>query len=226
MSLRNTHNLDRNNYIYNLYKNEESQALQAVKQSIFDNNLRSINLNFNEAKILKFLIKLNKIERIVEFGTLAGYSAISMAEVISDKGKIFTFEIDEKVAEIAKQNIKNANLQNKISIIIGDAHKNLAEKNLLEDFYSKPIDMVFIDAEKQGYPEYLEWAYQNVRSGGLIIADNTFLFNAVFDAEEAKKQNPKILNAMLEFNKNFADKEKFESVILPTDDGLSIAIKK
>ncbi len=224
MSLRNTHNQQRNKYIYNLYQNEESQALQKVRQSIIDNNLPVINLNFNEAKIIQILIKMHSVRHIIEFGTLAGYSAIAMAEALPNDGKIFTFEKDKKTANIALQNIKEAGFENKISIIIGDAHENLVNKNLPTDFFDRKFDMAFIDAEKQGYPAYLDWCEANIKRNGLIIADNTFLFNAVFESEEAKNHNQKILSAMLEFNKRFSDSKKFDSIILPTDDGLSIGI--
>lgn len=226
MSLRNTKNTNRNRYIEGLY-HHESEVQKFIKKSIIENNLPPINLSYNETKIIQFLIKTNGIKTIVEFGTHAGYSAASMAEALPENGKIFSFEKDKRTADIAISNFQKFGLDSKIQVIIGNAHETLNDISGFPNLKTAlPVDMVFIDAEKQGYPNYLEWSCNNVRKGGLIIADNTFLFDAVFDEAEASRQNQKILSAMLEFNKNFADKHRFESIILPTDDGLSIGIKK
>ncbi len=220
MSVRNTNNTLRNEYISNLYA-PETPAQRHIRASIEQNNLRPINLNSPEAKIVQILIKLSNIRKIVEFGTHAGYSAASMAAALPEDGKIYTFEKDPKTAEIALNNFKHLGLDNKIEVIIGDAHENL------ETFNPSEIDMVFIDAEKQGYTNYLKWSYDNLKKGGLIIADNTFLFESMYDPEiAAAQENKKLVNAMHEFNNALADPLKFESIILPTDEGLSVAIKK
>ncbi len=218
MSLRISKNLLRNNYIKSLYTTE-SKAQQGIIASIEENNLPSINLSLLEVKIVQILIKLSGISTIVEFGTHAGYSAASMAEALPDDGRIHTFEKDPRTAHIATENFKKFELDKKIEVITGDAHTNL------QTFKPSNLDMVFIDAEKQGYPDYLKWAYKNVKTGGLIIADNAFLFEAVYEPEIAKKTNDKLIAAMQEFNELLADRSKFESIILPTDDGLSVAIK-
>lgn len=235
MSLRNNRNLLRNEYIRNLYA-PETPAQKHIRGSIEANNLPRINLDSPEAKIVQILIKLGAIRTIVEFGTHAGYSAASMAASLPEDGKIYTFEKDPRTAEIAKNNFKQFNLDKKIEIIVGDAHEVLRTKepeNLRTSFsdsqvlklLSSPIDMVFIDAEKKGYPDYLEWSYTNLRKGGIIIADNTFLFEAVYDPAIAEQENVNLLEAMQKFNHMLSDSTKFESIILPTDEGLSVAIK-
>ena len=83
------------------------------------------------------------------------------------------------------------------------------------------VDMVFIDAEKTGYPDYLEWAEQKLPAGGLLVADNTFLFDTVY--MEAPEGEAKMWLAMRQFNAALA--ERFEAIILPTAEGLSIALK-
>lgn len=207
-------------YIKELYAFEDDLLLK-VQKSIADNNLRPINLGAEEAKIIQILLKLHNSKTVVEVGTLAGYSAIWIARALPDGGKVYTFEKDENCAAIARNNILKTDIEKKIEIIVGDAHERLLE------FRTKgPFDAMFIDAEKGGYCKYLDWAEKYIRSGGLIIADNTFMFGQVYDDDTPEKRYENEVPVMKEFNIRLADKNKYNSVILPTIEGLSIAIKK
>ena len=210
----------RSNYINEFFV-EECEDLMRAKKSIEENNLPKINIGADEGKILYFLIKATGAKNIIEIGTLAGYSTLWMAKALPEGGHITTIEACDKEFEVSKTNFKASQYNDKITLLKGDAHKVLS--NLKND---KSFDMIFIDAEKKGYPKYLDWAEDNLQKGGLIVGDNTFLFGAVYDEEnEYGVKNPKMVEAMNEFNSRVGNTDKFDSIIIPTVEGLTVAIK-
>lgn len=207
-------------YISSIYEGE-GKILENIKKSITDNDLRQINIDEYEGQILQFLVSICNAKKVVEIGTLVGYSTIWIAKALPEDGKVYTFEADKKTYEVAKNNfLKAGEYSNKINLIFGNAHEKL------EDIESQgSFDAIFIDAEKRGYPEYLDWAEKNIRKDGFIIADNTFLNGAVTDESLVNDKNIKQVMAMKEFNQRLADKDKYQSIILPTAEGLSVAKK-
>jgi predicted O-methyltransferase YrrM len=208
------------NYIKELY-GEEDASLKAVTQSIVDNNIRPINIGADEGRLVQILLKLHKAKTVIEVGTLAGYSTIWIARALQAGGKVYSFENDEKVAKIARDNISKSDVANRVEIIVGDAHEKL------KDIRNKgPFDAMFIDAEKGGYCKYLDWAEKNIKSDGLILADNTFMFGLAYDDGLPSGKYTKEVPVMKEFNRRIADKSKYEGIIIPTVEGLTVAIKK
>ncbi len=118
--------------------------------------------------LLEKLVKENKPNIVLEIGALVGYSAILMAKNMTE-GKIVSLEIDERAAEVARQNIERAGLSDRVEIIVGDAKETI--KGLKETF-----DMIFIDAAKEEYFQYLKLAEKNMRKGTVIVADNAKVF--------------------------------------------------
>ena len=173
----------------------------------------------SEARLLQSLVEVHNSKKIVEIGCLYGYSAIYMAQGISSEGKVWTLEKNIENASFAQKFFDQSELKDKIELIIGDAHANLKD---LEKH--GPFDCVFIDADKSGYPEYLEWAEKNVRHGGLIIADNTFLGGSMWGGEQENYSQTQISN-MRKFHKAFSDPKRFKSVIYPSHDGIAVGIK-
>lgn len=216
---RSYHGSPQKSYISSIYGGEE-KILQNVKKSIEEKGLRKINIDEYEGRMLEFLITLCNARKIVEIGTLAGYSTIWLARALPEGGKIYTFESEKNAYDIAKANFEEYKNRNKIELIFGNAHEKLSD---IED--KGPFDATFIDAEKRGYPKYLDWAENNIRKDGLIIADNTFLKGAVYDDNLLNEKNEKQVAAMKEFNRRLADKNKYSSIILPTEEGLSVAKK-
>ncbi len=216
---RNSESL-KSQYIKGLYAQEDS-SLKAVIQSIGDNNLRPINLGAEEAKLVQILLKLHRAKTVVEVGTLVGYSTIWIARGLPEGGKVYSFERDEKTARVAKDNIANSDVADKIEIIIGDAHEMLKTIESKDTF-----DAIFIDAEKGGYLRYLDWAENNIRKDGLILADNTFMFGLTYDETLQSDRYKKELPVMLEFNRRLADQKRYDAVIVANTEGLSVAIKK
>lgn len=158
---------------------------------------------------------MHLVKKVVEVGTLAGYSAIWMSGAISSSGIVYTIEKNEEHAKIAQQNFEK---YKNIRLIHGDA--KICLNQIKQD---GPFDMMFIDADKSAYPNYLDWAEANIKKGGLIVADNTLLFGTIACSLNKSKSS---WVAMNEFNERLSDKFKYDSVILPTKDGLTIAIKK
>lgn len=173
-----------------------------------------------EGKLLQLLIRLCGARRIVEIGTLAGYSTIWMARALPEGGQIFTIGKDPEHNQMARHFFDQSDVKERITHLEGDAHVILP---VLSN--QAPYDMVFIDADKISYPDYLDWAEKNIRAGGLIVADNTLLFDSVALDTPPPNIAPKTWQAMRSFNERLADKNKFMSVIIPTAEGMSVAIK-
>jgi len=203
-------------YIRSLFASETTE-LQNIKKNTTDKN-DQIYISQEAGRILQFLIELGGIKNIIELGTLSGYSSSFMAESLPDDGHIYSFERDKQRANNALKNINSS----KITIIIGKA---LEQLKTIEG--KDPFDMIFIDADKLNYSNYLDWGERNIRKGGLIVADNTLLFDTVWSATtKHKRVSTSAHKAMKEFNKRLANRDKYTSIMLPIDDGLTISIKK
>ena len=122
-----------------------------------------------KGKIIENIIKEHKTKKILEIGTLFGYSAILMARLLPTNGKVVTIEINPSYANVARKNIIKAGLSNKIEVIVGDALDVIPK--LKEKF-----DLLFIDATKEEYFNYLKLAEKNLRKGSVVIADNVGIF--------------------------------------------------
>jgi len=211
--------IKRSSYIKSLFANED-KALKSTIQSIVVNDLRPINVGADEAKLIQFLLKLHGSKTVVEVGTLVGYSTIWIARSLPKDGMVYSFERDERIAEVARNNVAASDVADKVKIFTGDAHEKLKEIEAEGKF-----DALFIDAEKSGYCRYLDWAEKNLRQGGLVIGDNTFLFGQVLDDAEVEERYRKEIPVMQEFNKRLADSSKWDGVMIPTVEGLTVAVK-
>lgn len=208
-------------YIENLF-GEEDQALKDVRQALQRDGKEGINIGPSEGALLHTLVKLGRVKTAVEIGTLYGYSAIWMARALPDDGRLYCVEKSEENFKKAADLIGASEVADKISLIQGDAAE------VLEDLAGKgPFDLVFIDANKGGYGKYLDWAEDNVRQGGLIVGDNTFLFGHVYgEGKTDSKMGPNPIQTMREFNLRLAQSDKYTSCLIPTDEGMTVAIKK
>lgn len=206
-------------YISSLYA-KESDALKSLRTSLPTQQL-AIQLSPSEGKLVSWLIKISQAQRVLEIGTLAGYSALWIAQALPPGGKLTTIEKSEAHFRAAQANINATEFANRIEVILGDALDVLESLAKKEETY----DAVFIDANKAAYPEYLEKSYHLLKPGGLIIADNTLLFETVID-ETPPPSGDHLWEAMRRFNAMLADQSKFDAVMIPTAEGLSVAIKK
>ena len=193
-----------------LQKNVRRQGAEFYREGI--------QIRPHEARILQLLIHMNKVEKIVEIGTFMGYSTLSMVRALPEDGRLYTFEKNPDYAARAGENFAGSPYAERIQLFIGEALTNLTGIEA-----EGPFDMVFIDANKSGYPEYLHWAEKNLRPGGILVADNVFLFGKVYRPQCEDKMTA----AMRRFNSELADGSgSFFSVIVPTFEGLAVAVKK
>jgi predicted O-methyltransferase YrrM len=206
-------------YIRNLYAPEDELLVHIKEQA--RRQAKPIQIGPEEGKLLQILIQLTRPQKIVEIGTLLGYSTIWMGRAASPDCKIYTIEKNADYAASAEENFRQAGIQEQVELKTGKAKEVLSEIET-----AGPVDMVFIDADKANYPYYLDWAYNNLKAGGLIVADNTLLFGSVYKPEQDQGVREELVSAMQQFNNKLADSEKFESLLLPYKEGFSIGIKK
>ena len=156
------------------------ETLEAVLQASEQAGLPAINVAPNQGKLLQMLSRLRGARRILELGTLAGYSTIWLARALPADGTLLTLEAVDEHAEIARRNIERAGLSGVASVIEGDA------VDTLEAFVRDgipPFDFIFLDADKKSYPRYLELALRLSRPGTVIVADNVIRRGRIADAD-------------------------------------------
>ncbi len=207
-------------YIQDLYASEDT-LLKKIRRRALREDF-PIHIHPEEGKLLQLLIQMMQTRKIVEIGTHAGYSAIWMARALPPDGILHTIEKSQKRYDLAQKTFQDFERKTLIRSHLGDAY------NVLQTLKDQgPFDLVFIDADKISYLDYLEWAVQNVREGGLIIADNTLLDGAVYGEQPTNlKIAETTLQVMREFNRRLANHDHFTSLLLPTTSGLTIAFKK
>jgi predicted O-methyltransferase YrrM len=158
-------------------------------------------------------------KRILELGTFMGYSALCLAEGLQPEGQLITIEHNDEIEERVMHHLSLSPLGDKIELVIGDAKEWMTAH--VHD-YSETFDLVFIDADKREYCAYLELVYPLVPVGGFILADNTLWDGHIIDPSYDKDKQTIGLRA---FNDQLAQDERFEKVILPLRDGLTIIRK-
>lgn len=209
----------RDQYVEGLYA-QEDDVLAAIRNRLEVANRWGVNIGANEGKMLQVLMKSSCVHKAVEIGTLFAYSTIWIARALPEEGVLYTLERDPHCVAMAKLAIKDAKLERCVTLIEGDATEKLKELSV-----KGPFDFVFIDANKSAYVEYLEWAYQNLRLGGLLIADNTLLGGLVLHEEKPQATSQKQWSEMRRFNEMIADSSKFIGTMFPTSEGLTVAVR-
>jgi predicted O-methyltransferase YrrM len=169
-------------------------ALDAALAASDAAGLPQINVSPNHGKLLHLLARTMGARKILEIGTLGGYSTIWMGRALPAGGKVISLEFDPKHAEIARANIARAGLADKVEVRLGKALDSLPHLT-----GEAPFDLIFIDADKTGYPDYLTWSLKLSRRGSLIIADNVVRKGAVADpsSPDANVQGVRRFNQML-----------------------------
>jgi caffeoyl-CoA O-methyltransferase len=165
-----------------------------------------------EARFLKLLARLVGAKRILEIGTFAGYSALSMAEALPEDGELITCEIDPEAIVFAKRYFDLSPHGKKIALLEGAALDSLKS-------ISGPFDMAFIDADKENYSNYYEAILPMIRYGGLIAVDNVLWSGRVLDPKDKSDK------AIHQFNERVIQDKRVESVLLTVRDGLNCIIK-
>jgi predicted O-methyltransferase YrrM len=203
--------------------NPHDEALAQNLHSAQAAELPTINVSPNEGKLLYLLTKIAGAKRVLEIGTLGGYSTTWLARALPADGRVITLELDEKHAEVARHNLDRAGVADRVEVRVGRASETL---RTMIDRHEAPFDLIFIDADKAGYVEYLDLSVQLSHVGTIILADNLIRNGRVMDAvpDNAAARGAKA------YNESMAARPELESIILPIIrenlDGLSISIVK
>ena len=186
-----------------------------------------------QGRVLSMISHMLRPKRILELGTFTGYSALCLAEGLAEGGKVVTIEHNDELEDTIRRNFAKSPLSNRIELIIGDAKELLQPKAVSQqsgltakrsnsEAVHQIFDLVFIDADKREYCAYLDLVYPLVSVGGFILADNTLWDGHIIDPAYDKDKQTLGLRA---FNDRLAADERFEQVILPLRDGLTIIHK-
>jgi predicted O-methyltransferase YrrM len=153
-------------------------VLDAALADSAEAGLPPIHVAPNQGKLLSLLVRISGARRVLEVGTLGGYSTIWLARGLPDDGALVTLELEERNAEVARTNLERAGLADRVEVRVGAAADTLAA---MVDAGEEPFDLVFLDADKGGYPTYLARALDLSRPGTVIVADNVVRGGAVTD---------------------------------------------
>lgn len=199
-----------------LHTTPENEALQSITRDTHVHILNPHMLSGHvQGRALSMISHMIRPKRILELGTFTGYSALCLAEGLAEGGQLVTIEHNDELEETIKRNLSRSSLCNLIELIIGDCKSELKK-------IEGPFDLVFIDADKREYCAYLDLVYPLVPVGGFILADNTLWDGHIIDAAYDKDKQTLGLRA---FNDRLAADERFEQVILPIRDGLTLIRK-
>ncbi|KAJ6545459.1 O-methyltransferase family 3 protein [Mycena capillaripes] len=168
----------RSDQYHNSFLHTEDEILSAALKNSTANGLPEIAVSAAQGKFLNLLASSIGAKKILEVGTLGGYSTIWLARALPADGELITLEYSEKHAKVAQENIDRAGLGNKVKIIVGLGHESM-----LQMHPDIPFDLVFIDADKPGNVNYFTEAKRLVRKGGVIIVDNVVRYGRVADPE-------------------------------------------
>jgi predicted O-methyltransferase YrrM len=147
----------------------DDEALRGAIEAADAAGLRAIQVSAAQGRLLTILARLVAARRVLEFGTLGGYSTILLARGLEPGGRLYTLEVDPHHAEVARGSIERAGFGDVVDIRVGPALESLPR---LEAEEAGPFDLVFVDADKVGTPAYVAWSIERTRPGGLIVADN------------------------------------------------------
>ncbi|QAY66434.1 O-methyltransferase [Paenibacillus protaetiae] len=203
-------------YVESLYK--EDASLEAVHLGIQEAGMQDVSVAAGYGRLLTMLAKMSGAKAALEIGALGGYSGICLARGIGEDGHITSLELLERNAEIAGKHMAEAGYGGQVAYMVGDAKESLQQLKA----EGRRFDFFFIDADKEGYPVYLDYALELANPGAVIVADNILLRGRT--TNEAK-QGPAVQAVRL-FNERIAADERLLSTVLPGYDGLAVAIVK
>jgi caffeoyl-CoA O-methyltransferase len=198
----------------------EDPVLLEIRKRAAEEGLPDIHVGPMDGLHLEVIARSVGVKKIVEIGTLAGYSGVCLARALPKDGKLYCFEYEPKHAQVSLESFKKAGFEKQVEIHVGSALEQLPKIEA-----QGPFDLVFIDADKPAYPAYLEWAMKHLRVGGVFLGDNTFSGGLV--ADPANETGPKAerVKAMRQFNRQAATDPRFRTTVIPTGEGLTMGVK-
>jgi predicted O-methyltransferase YrrM len=200
-------------YVTELFAPEDP-ILAAIRARHAAENLPSINVSPAEGKLLHLLLLMVQAKRVLEIGSLGGYSGVWLARALPPSGKLTTIEKDPRHARIAREAFASAGLERRVELVEGSAFDILPT-------LQPGFDAVFIDADKEPLPEYFKWGMRLLRQGGLLLCDNAFFHGAAVDQSDQSGS----AKGVREFNRLAASDSRLVSTIIPVRDGLVVGLK-
>ncbi len=202
------------------YTSAESSILGELRVKTFaERDDKSMLSGFYQGRILAMFSKMIQPKRILEIGTYMGYSALCLAEGLTESGEIFTLDVNEEFTKTAKSFWAKSAYNDKIKSFVGNALDIIPT---LEETF----DLVFIDADKPGYLNYYDLIFPKLRIGGIIIADNILWSGKVLGAENSGAEVEPNTKSLHEFNKTIQADERVSNVLFAVRDGLMIVRKE
>ena len=200
-----------------LHTSPENEVLEAITRDTHVHILNPHMLSGHvQGRVLSMLSHMIRPKRILELGTFTGYSALCLAEGLAEGGRLITIEHNDELEETIQRNLSRSPLCEHIELRIGDC------KLVIGDLKNQVFDLVFIDADKREYCTYLDAVYPLVPVGGFILADNTLWDGHIINPAYDKDKQTLGLRA---FNDKLKEDDRFEQVILPLRDGLTLIRK-
>ncbi len=194
---------------------QEDDMLKQIVADTEAMNIPLIQVSPETGKLLGMFVKMISAKNVLEIGTLTGYSTIWMARALPPEGRVITLELTKAHADEALSNYKKAALDNKIELILGKALDSL------DTLTGRKFDLVFIDADKENCVNYFNKVIHMVRTGGLIITDNTLRRGEVIDPDPGPGAQ-----GIIAYNKLVANDDRVESLLVPIDDGITLSFVK
>ena len=201
-------------YVTELFAAEDP-ILARIRARHESEKLPQINVSPEEGKLLYLLLQLVQAQRVLEIGTLGGYSGVWLARALPPTGQLVTIEKDPKHAQVARAAFVAAGLEARVQLIEGAALDVLPT-------LAPGFDAVFIDADKEPLPAYFEWGMRLLRDGGLLLCDNAFFHGAAIDPSD----NSGNARGVRQFNELAARDPRLVATIVPVRDGLVVGLKK
>ena len=200
-------------------RDEKLDAALAANQKA---GLPAIDVSRLQGKFLELLVRISGARRILEIGTLGGYSTIWLARGLPEGGRIVTLEFDPHHAEVARANLEHAGVLDRVDLRVGRAIDTLPK---LENTADSPFDLIFIDADKESYPEYLDWTLRLSRVGTVIVADNVVRDGRVVEADCDDER----VRGVRRFTERLAAEPRLSATVLQNVgtkgyDGLALAV--
>ena len=202
-------------YIGALFAPEDALLL-ALREEADRSGLPPIAISADAGRLLQTLVAAVGARRVLEVGTLGGYSAIWLARALPADGTVLTIERDPAHAAFARRFLDRAGLADRVTVRVG------AALDVLPALDGERFDLVFLDADKAPLPTYLDWALRLLRPGGVVVADNALRGGRVLDPAATDPDT----EGVREFNRRLAADPRLVSILVPTHDGVAIGVVK
>jgi predicted O-methyltransferase YrrM len=197
----------------------EDAVLREIRERSGRAGLPRIEVGAMDGLHLEVLARACGARRAVEIGTLGGYSGVCLARGMGPAGILHTFELDPAHAELARGSFERAGVAGQVRVHVGRALERLRDVEA-----EGPFDLVFIDADKQGYPAYLAWAEEHLRIGGIVLGDNAFAFGHVHETAPSGEDAAAVA-PLRAFAERLAHGGRFRATMIPTAEGLAMGVK-